>query len=58
MRSPFEQKELWFLTGSQDLYGDETLRQVAEQSQQVAATLDAAGRRTGPRGLETGAQGS
>jgi L-arabinose isomerase len=42
MRSPFEQKELWFLTGSQDLYGDETLRQVAEQSQQVAATLDAA----------------
>jgi L-arabinose isomerase len=43
MRSPFEQKQLWFLTGSQDLYGDETLRQVAEQSQQVAATLDAAG---------------
>jgi L-arabinose isomerase len=42
MRSPFEHKELWFLTGSQDLYGDETLRQVAEQSQQVAATLDAA----------------
>jgi L-arabinose isomerase len=42
MRSPFEHKELWFLTGSQDLYGVETLRQVAEQSQQVAATLDAA----------------
>ncbi|MFW2513838.1 L-arabinose isomerase [Demequina sp. SO4-13] len=34
--------EVWFLTGSQDLYGDETLRQVAEQSQQVAATLDGA----------------
>ena len=31
--------EVWFLTGSQDLYGEETLRQVAEQSQQVAAQL-------------------
>jgi L-arabinose isomerase len=35
--------ELWFLTGSQGLYGEETLRQVAAQSQQVVATLDAAG---------------
>jgi L-arabinose isomerase len=35
--------ELWFLTGSQGLYGEETLQQVAAQSQQVAATLDAAG---------------
>lgn len=35
-------KKVWFLTGSQDLYGEETLRQVAEQSQQVAATLSAA----------------
>jgi L-arabinose isomerase len=42
MRNPFEGKELWFLTGSQDLYGEETLRQVAEQSQQVAAALDGA----------------
>jgi L-arabinose isomerase len=39
MRNPFEDKEVWFLTGSQDLYGDETLRQVAEQSQQVVAAL-------------------
>jgi L-arabinose isomerase len=31
--------EVWFLTGSQDLYGDETLRQVAEQSQEIARTL-------------------
>jgi L-arabinose isomerase len=31
--------EIWFLTGSQSLYGDETLRQVAEQSQQIAETL-------------------
>jgi L-arabinose isomerase len=42
MTDPFEGKEIWFLTGSQHLYGDETLRQVAEQSQQVAAALDAA----------------
>ncbi|MEX2504950.1 MAG: L-arabinose isomerase [Egicoccus sp.] len=40
MNDPFEGKEIWFLTGSQDLYGDDTLRQVAEQSQQVAAALD------------------
>ncbi|WP_303323809.1 L-arabinose isomerase [Actinomyces radicidentis] len=39
---PFEGKEVWFLTGSQDLYGEETLAQVAEQSQQVAAWLDEA----------------
>lgn len=32
-------KTVWFLTGSQDLYGEETLRQVAEQSQEVAASL-------------------
>ncbi|TQJ31101.1 L-arabinose isomerase-like protein [Microbacterium sp. SLBN-146] len=25
--------EVWFVTGSQNLYGEETLRQVAEQSQ-------------------------
>ncbi|UNX54463.1 L-arabinose isomerase [Georgenia sp. TF02-10] len=42
MENPYLGKEVWFLTGSQDLYGEETLRQVAEQSQQVAATLDAA----------------
>ncbi len=27
--------EIWFLTGSQNLYGEETLKQVAEQSQAV-----------------------
>ncbi len=31
--------EVWFLTGSQDLYGEETLKQVAEQSQAVATEL-------------------
>ena len=28
--------QIWFLTGSQDLYGEETLKQVAQQSQAVA----------------------
>src|SRR5687767_3485759 len=36
-------REIWFLTGSQSLYGEDTLRQVAEQSQEVAARLDAHG---------------
>jgi len=31
--------EVWFLTGSQNLYGEETLKQVAEQSKQVLAEL-------------------
>ena len=31
--------EVWFLTGSQDLYGDQTLRQVADQSRSVADQL-------------------
>ncbi|MCU1635524.1 MAG: L-arabinose isomerase [Cryobacterium sp.] len=35
--------EVWFLTGSQNLYGEETLRQVAEQSQEIARALDASG---------------
>jgi L-arabinose isomerase len=30
---------VWFLTGSQGLYGEDTLRQVAEQSRQIAAAL-------------------
>src|SRR5215207_8298266 len=33
--------EVWFVTGSQNLYGEETLRQVAEQSQAVADGLSA-----------------
>ncbi|GAA4913481.1 L-arabinose isomerase [Nesterenkonia rhizosphaerae] len=42
MSSPFAEKSIWFLTGSQDLYGEETLQQVAEQSGAVAAVLDEA----------------
>jgi L-arabinose isomerase len=32
--------EVWFITGSQSLYGDETLRQVAEHSQVISKALD------------------
>ena len=41
MSKPYADREVWFLTGSQDLYGEETLRQVAEQSQEIARALDA-----------------
>jgi L-arabinose isomerase len=33
--------ECWFLTGSQGLYGEQTLQQVAEQSRPIAEALDA-----------------
>ena len=33
--------EVWFITGSQSLYGDETLQQVALNAQQIAKALDA-----------------
>ncbi len=42
MNNPFEGKEIWFLTGSQDLYGEETLAQVAEQSQALVSLIDGA----------------
>ncbi|HOT16919.1 MAG TPA: L-arabinose isomerase [Bacteroidales bacterium] len=32
--------ELWFITGSQHLYGEETLKQVADDSKAIAAALD------------------
>lgn len=38
--NPVEGREIWFLTGSQGLYGDETLRQVAEQSQRIVEALN------------------
>ena len=53
----FEGQQVWFLTGSQGLYGEETLQQVAEQS---AAGGGRAGRRrrgAGAGRLEAGAQG-
>ena len=36
-------KSVWFLTGSQHLYGPEILQQVAEQSQQIVDELNNAG---------------
>ena len=39
---PFNTLEVWFVTGSQNLYGEETLRQVAADSQVVAAALNEA----------------
>jgi L-arabinose isomerase len=40
MRAAGENLEVWFLTGSQELYGEATLRQVAEQSKQIVALLN------------------
>ena len=39
--TPFPTRQVWYLTGSQGLYGEETLRQVADQSGEIAATLAA-----------------
>ena len=35
------QSEVWFVTGSQHLYGPKTLEQVAEHSKEIAAAFDA-----------------
>lgn len=35
-----ENLELWFITGSQHLYGEETLTQVAAHSEEIASALD------------------
>lgn len=37
-----KQFEVWFITGSQHLYGEETLRQVADDARQIAGGLDQA----------------
>ena len=39
--SPTSSQEVWFLTGSQELYGPETLDQVAAHSREIAARFDA-----------------
>jgi L-arabinose isomerase len=36
--------EIWYVTGSQHLYGPETLRQVAANSQKIVQSLNASGR--------------
>ncbi|MCF2502232.1 L-arabinose isomerase [Dyadobacter sp. CY107] len=37
-----KQFEIWFITGSQDLYGEETLRQVAEHARIISTHFDEA----------------
>jgi L-arabinose isomerase len=37
---PLGAYEVWLVTGSQEMYGDETLRQVAANSKRIAAELD------------------
>ena len=32
--------EIWFVTGSQHLYGPETIEKVAEHSREIAAAFD------------------
>ncbi len=44
MISQVTQPEIWFVTGSQHLYGDEALKQVAANSQNIAQALDASPR--------------
>jgi L-arabinose isomerase len=39
-----EKAEVWFLTGSQHLYGEETLRQVARNSQEIAESIGRSGK--------------
>ena len=38
-----KQNEVWFATGSQHLYGDETLKKVADHSRQIADALSKSG---------------
>src|SRR5271170_7498498 len=40
VKSPFKDLELWFLTGSQNLYGPETLAQVAADTNQIVRGLN------------------
>jgi len=40
MIKPLNTYEVWFITGSQDLYGDEILKNVAKHSEEIAKALD------------------
>ncbi len=40
MLTPLKQSEVWLVTGSQHLYGPETLQQVADNSRTIAEALD------------------
>ncbi len=41
MKNIFENQELWFITGSQHLYGDKVLKEVEENSKKIAEGLSA-----------------
>jgi len=41
MNARFSKLQVWFITGSQHLYGEETLKQVAQHSQKISAALSA-----------------
>ena len=49
MENPFEGKEIWFGVGSQDLYGEEALRQVAQQTGEMVDFLQQRPARSRPR---------
>ena len=40
----YKEYEVWFVTGSQSMYGEKTLKQVAEDSQKIATGMDASGK--------------
>ena len=40
MLAPLKESEVWLVTGSQHLYGPETLQQVADNSRTIAEALD------------------
>ncbi len=42
-KSIFDQYEVWFVTGSQHLYGEDTLKQVAEHSRKITEGLNSSG---------------
>lgn len=41
MKHPFKSLEIWFVTGSQHLYGPGPLKEVSAHAQEIAASLDA-----------------
>jgi L-arabinose isomerase len=44
MMVDFKELEVWFVTGSQDLYGDETLKKVAQDSRKIADGMTRSGK--------------
>ena len=40
MLKNLKELEAWFVTGSQHLYGEETLKQVDKNSQEIAAVME------------------